>query len=77
MFHLVSPEPVKFFHLNGLSSSILVKVHFDVIMTIIADILYSCLVQQLRGFEECDAPKIFRNFVKVTGQLRYVTEISR
>lgn len=62
-------EAVKFFHLNALSSPILVKIHFDVIMTMIADTLYCRLAQQLRGFEDCDAPKIFRNFVKGGGSV--------
>ena len=43
---------------------ILVKVHFDVIMTMIADTLYTMLAQKLRGFESCDAAKIHRLFVK-------------
>jgi len=60
-------EAVKFFHLNALSSPILIKVHFDVIMTMIADTLYCRLARQLRGFEDCDAAKIFRNFVKGGG----------
>ena len=62
-------EAIKFFHLNALSSPILIKVHFDVIMTMIADTLYCRLAHQLRGFEECDAPKIFRNFVKGGGTI--------
>jgi hypothetical protein len=62
-------EAVKFFHLNALSSPILTKIHFDVVMTMIADTLYSRLAQQLRGFEDCDAPKIFRNFVKGGGDI--------
>ena len=57
-------EAVKFFHLNALSPPNLIKVHFDVIMTLMADALYCRLAHQLRGFEDCDAPKIFRNFVK-------------
>jgi len=60
----VISEAVKFFNLNALSSPILVKVHFDVIMTMIADTLYNMLAQKLRGFQDCDAPKIFRHFVK-------------
>jgi hypothetical protein len=32
----------------------LVKVHFDVVMTMIADTLYSLLARKLRGFENCD-----------------------
>ena len=60
----VISEAVKFFNLNALSSPILVKVHFDVIMTMIADTLYSMLAQKLRGFQDCDAPKIYRHFIK-------------
>jgi transposase len=65
----VISEAVKFFNLNALSSPILVKVHFDVIMTMIADTLYSMLAQKLRGFESCDASKIYRLFVKGKGKV--------
>ena len=60
-------EAVKFFHLNALSSPILVKVHFDVLLTVVADTLYYLLAQKLRGFEECNAPQIFRHFIKGKG----------
>ena len=62
-------EAVKFFHLNALSSSILVKVHFDVVLTMIADTLYYLLAKRLRGFEECDAPRIFRHFIRGKGDI--------
>ena len=62
-------EAVKFFHLNSLSSPILIKVHFDIVMTMIADTLYSRLAQNLRGFEACDAPKLYRDFVKGKGEV--------
>jgi len=57
-------EAVKFFNLNALSSPMLVKVHFDVLLTMIADTLYSMLAQKLRGFEQCDAQTIYRHFVR-------------
>ena len=60
-------EAVKFFHLNALSSPILIKVHFDVVMTMMADTLYSMLANHLRGFEHCDAPKLFRHFIRGKG----------
>ena len=44
----VISEAVKFFNLNALSSPILVKARFDVLMTMIADTLYSMLAQKLR-----------------------------
>jgi len=62
-------EAVSFFNLNALSSPILVKVHFDVLMTLIADTFYTLLARKLRGFEECDAPKLFRHFVKGKGTI--------
>lgn len=62
-------EAVKFFNLNALSSPVLVKVHFDVVLTMIADTLYYLLARRLRGFEECNAPRIFRHFVRGKGQI--------
>ena len=60
----VISEAVKFFHLNALSSPILVKVHFDILLTMMADTLYCMLAQKLQGFEQCDALKIYRHFVR-------------
>ena len=60
----VISEAVKFFHLNSLSSPILIRVHFDIVMTMVADTLYNMFAQKLRGFEQCDAPKIYRHFIK-------------
>jgi transposase len=57
-------EAVKFFHLNAISSPILLKVQFDVALTMIADTLYTMLARQLRGFEECNASKLHRHFVQ-------------
>lgn len=61
-------EAVKYFNLNALSSPILVKVHFDVVMTMISDTLYRTLAGKLRGFESCNASKIYRHFVKGKGK---------
>ena len=76
-------EAVKFFHLNALCSPIpggcsnflsgyctpRVKIHFDVALTMIADTLYSMLASKLRGFECCDAPKLYRNFIRGKGDI--------
>ena len=58
-------EAVKFFSLNALSSPVLIKVHFDVLMTMIAHSLYHFFSQGLRGFEECRASTIFRKFINM------------
>jgi hypothetical protein len=60
-------EAVKFFHLNAMSSPILTKVHFDVALTVLADTLYTMLARKLRGFEDCDAPKLYRHFIRGKG----------
>jgi transposase len=62
-------EAVKFFHLNAMSSPILTKVHFDVALTMLADTLYTMLARKLRGFEDCDAPKLYRHFIKGRGTI--------
>ncbi len=62
-------EAVKFFSLNALSSPILIKVHFDVLMTMIAHSLYHVLSQKLRGFEECRASTIFRKFINMKADI--------
>lgn len=62
-------EAVQFFHLNALSSPILIKIHFDVVLTMIADTLYYQLAQSLRGFESCEAKKIFRHFVDMPAKI--------
>ena len=62
---------MKFFHLNALPSPILIKVHFDIVMTMIADTLYSRLAQNLRGCEACDAPRLYRDFVKGKGEVAF------
>ena len=60
-------EAVKFFHLNALSSPIAVKIHFDISLTMIADTLYTMLARKLRGFENCDAPTLYRHFIRGKG----------
>ena len=64
-------ELVKFFNLNSLSSPVMVRIHFDLLWTIIADTLYHIFAQDLRRFEHCRSPKIFRNFVNMPGIIEY------
>jgi transposase len=62
-------EAVKFFSLNALSSSMLIKVHFDILMTMIAHALYHFISQKLRGFEDCRAATIFRQFINMKADI--------
>lgn len=62
-------EAVKFFHLNALSSPIVTKIQFDIALTMVADTLYTMLAKKLRGFEDCDASKLYRHFVRGKGNI--------
>jgi transposase len=64
-------ELVAFFNLNALSSPIMIRIHFDILWTMIADTLYHRLGQDLRRFEKALAPQLFRNFIDMPGKVKY------
>jgi len=57
-------EQIKFFHLNQPSSSIVVKVDFDLTISLLAHNLYKILAKHLPGFENCTVATIYRNFIE-------------
>ena len=57
-------ENVDFFNLNALSSPIVVKVNFDIAMTLIANTLYKLLVREIRKFHKSRPKTIFRSFIE-------------
>ena len=64
-------ELVAFFNLNALSSPIMIRIHFDILWTLIADTLYHRFAQDLRRFETNIAPTIFRKFIDMPGRVIY------
>jgi len=64
-------ELVAFFNLNALSSPIMIRIHFDILWTLIADTLYRRFAQDLRRFETNIAPTIFRKFIDMPGRAVY------
>lgn len=64
-------ELVAFFNLNALSSPLMIRIHFDILWTVIADTLYHRFAQDLPRFEHERANSIFRNFVNMPGQVVY------
>lgn len=64
-------ELVAFFNLNALSSPIMIRIHFDILWTLIADTLYRRFAQDLRRFETNIAPTIFRKFIDMPGRVVY------
>jgi len=61
---------VDFFNLNALSSPVVVKVDFDIAMTLIDNTLYKMLSSQIRLFEKAKAKTLFRSFVEGEAQIR-------
>ena len=64
-------EAVAFFNLNALSSPLMIRIHFDILWTFIADSLYHIFAQDLRRFEDILAPSIFKKFIDMPGKVVY------
>jgi hypothetical protein len=56
-------DSVRFFHMNALSSSVGLKVDFDLALLVIASGLYRRLAQRMRGYGDAQARQIFRDLV--------------
>jgi hypothetical protein len=63
-------EQVDFFHLNHPSSSIVVKVDFDLTLSLLAHNLYRVLAEKLAGFEHCTVATVFRNFLDTGARVK-------
>jgi transposase len=64
-------ELASFFNLNALSSPLMIRIHFDILWTMIADTLYHRFAQDLPRFEHERADSLFRHFVNMPGQVVY------
>ncbi len=56
-------EQIYFFHLNKPSSSIVIKVDFDLTMSIMAHNLYRLMAMEMPGYGCCEAETLFNKFV--------------
>lgn len=64
-------ELVSFFNLNALSCPLMIRIHFDILWTIIADTFYHRFAQDLRRFEDTLAPTIFKKFIDMPGRVAF------
>ncbi|NET36626.1 MAG: transposase [Cyanothece sp. SIO1E1] len=62
-------EQIQFFHLNRLSSSMVIKVDFDLTMSILAHNLYRLLASDLPGYTHLNATSLFEKFICNSGQV--------
>jgi len=56
-------DAVRFFHMNALSSTVGIKVDFDMALLVIASGLYRLLARKMRGYADAHADRIFRDLV--------------
>ncbi len=63
-------EQIAFFHLNNPSSSIVVKVDFDLTLSLLVHNLYKILSNKLPGFERCTVPTIYRSFIENGAEIK-------
>src|SRR3990172_5241528 len=58
-------DAVRFFHMNSLSSSVGIKVDFDMALLVIASGLYRQLAKKMRGYADAQAGHIFRDLINM------------
>lgn len=56
-------DAVRFFHMDALSSSVGLKVDFDMALLVVASGLYRILARRMRGYADAQARQIFRHLV--------------
>jgi len=62
-------EQTHFFHLNRVSSSMVIKVDFDLTMTILAHNLYRLFAEDLEGYSHHTAVKLYEKFIYNEGRV--------
>ena len=62
-------EQIHFFHLNRNSSGIVIKVDFDLVVTILCHNLYRLFARNMDGYSHCEARTIFNKFILNAGEI--------
>jgi hypothetical protein len=62
-------DAVRFFHMDALSSSVGLKVDFDMTLLVIASTLYRLLARDMRGYDQAQARQIFRDLVDMPADI--------
>jgi hypothetical protein len=63
-------DAVRFFHMNALSSSVGLKVDFDMALLVLASGLYRILARRMRGYADAQARQIFRDLIDMPATVR-------
>jgi hypothetical protein len=60
-------EQITFFHLDCLCGEVRLNVDFDLMLTVLADLLYRRLAERMKGFARTGPARLFRKFVDTSG----------
>ena len=67
-------EQIEFFHLNRVSSSMVIKVDFDFTMSILAHNLLRLFAMDLEGYSHATAQTLFNKFLNNAGSVEITRE---
>jgi Transposase DDE domain len=62
-------DAVRFFHIDALSSSVGMKVDFDMSLLVLASGLYRIMARRMRGYGDAQARQIFRDLIDMPAQV--------
>lgn len=62
-------DAVRFFHMDALSSTVGLKVDFDMALLVLASGLYRLLARRMRGYADAQARQIFRDLVDIPAEV--------
>ena len=59
----------RFFHMDALSSSVGLKVDFDMALLVLASGLYRLMADRMRGYQDAQARQIFRDLIDMPADI--------
>ena len=62
-------DAVRFFHIDALSSSVGMKVDFDMALLVLASGLYRLMANRMRGYDDARARQIFRDLIDMSADV--------
>jgi hypothetical protein len=62
-------DAVRFFHIDALSSSVGLKVDFDMALLVLASGLYRTMARRMRGYADAQARQIFRDLIDMPADI--------
>lgn len=63
-------EQIEFFHLNKISSSMVIKVDFDLTISILTHNLYRIFACALEGYSSCTPQTLYQKFIHNSGRVK-------